>query len=212
MIEQIENLRERIMAEPEVYDPPTQHHELNDGGHAQKLALKNIDGDSQLYADLIALNAEFLRSIYDGDMPQVLIGMANSAIRIAHDTAMELGDDVVSTETAKDKKGRVVLPYASNLMIRQCEPEFVLLVEDVATTGKSTAHFARRFGYRFPNMRLEVANIWQRQPRLPYLERNHIPHYSMINYHLQVYRDEAVCRQDPDGYCARGIPLVPRGS
>ena len=63
----------------------TIHHELAGGGHGRKLALKEIPQESDFYRYLIETEAQTISELYD-PLPDVIIGMANSANRIARDT------------------------------------------------------------------------------------------------------------------------------
>ncbi len=198
------------MAEPSVLDPPTVHHEFAGHGHGRKLALKEIDEDSELYGFMIETEAEVIRELYD-PLPDVLIGMANSANRIARDVAPLLGDQVVVLETEKNRLGHVIPTYAARVALRNSiDPEFLLVIEDVGTTGKTVAKFAEKLSFWYTIPRLEAMFTWQRQPDLPVLDKRGIPYQAVINSPLKTYKDAKACRQDPDGYCANGVELIHR--
>lgn len=208
MSKNIEKLEQLIMEDRYVYDPPNVHHELAGGGHGRKLALKEIDESSNLYRLMINTEVEFIDDNYN-PLPDVVMGMANSANRIACDVAAEF-DNVVALKTQKDELNRVIPTYAASVALKKLKPSFILIIEDVGTTGKTVAKFADILETEFKIPKLEVLFTWQRQAELPLLDKRNIPHSAVIKHPLRTYKDKADCMSDPDGFCAQGVELIYR--
>lgn len=204
-----EKLEHLILAEPDLLDSPDVHHEFAGGGHGRKLSLKEIDDNSQLYKTLIEAEAETITNSYD-PLPEVLIGMANSANRIAKSTAQALGSGVLWLETEKNRYNHVVPTYASRLLLRSLKPDFALLIEDVGTTGKTVAKFIEKLEVHHNISKLEVLFTWQRQPSLITLNKRGIPYGSIINHPLKMFKTAKDCQTKPDGFCANGVKLIKR--
>jgi orotate phosphoribosyltransferase len=204
-----EILEQLILDEPGLLDPPNVHHEFAGGGHGRKLSLKEIDENSQLYKTLIEAEAETIATKYD-PLPDVLLGMANSANRIAKSTAQELGCGVLSLSTEKNKFNHVVPTYASRLILRKLEPNFALIIEDVGTTGKTVAKFIEKLEVRYKIPKIEALFTWQRQPELTILNKRNIAYDSLINHTLKTFKSAKECQTQLDGYCANGVELIER--
>ncbi len=203
----IERLERMIMAEPGVYDPPNVHHEFAGGGHGRKLSLIEIDQNSPTYILMIETEAETIKNLYY-PLPDVLVGMANSANRIASDTSKYLG--ITALETEKNELGNIVPTFLARLALKKIEPEFMLVIEDVGTTGSSVAKFINNLQSKYDVPSIEVLFTWLRQPELPILKRKNIPYSTVINHPLKTYSSAKECYEDPLGYCANGIQLISR--
>lgn len=195
------------MAEPGVLDPPNVHHEFAGGGHGRKLSLKEIDQNSPTYKFMIETEAETIEDLYY-PLPDVIVGMANSANRIAKDTAKFLG--VTAIETEKNDIGNVVPTFLARLALKQLEPEFLLVLEDVGTTGNTVAKFVSNLQSKYDVPRVEALFTWLRQPELPILQRKYIPYNAVIDHPLKTYPSAKECLKDPLGYCANGVRLIRR--
>ncbi|USN95296.1 MAG: phosphoribosyltransferase [Candidatus Nomurabacteria bacterium] len=209
MIERARILEQMIINEPGVMDGEDVHHELAGGGHGRKLALKEIPQESDTYRYLIETEAQTISELYD-PLPDVIIGMANSANRIARDTVGVLEADVELIDTEKNRFGHVVPTYAGRVLLRRLGPEFALVIEDVGTTGRTVAKFIEKLEIKYSIPRIEALFTWQRQPELTVLDRRGIAHNSIINTELKTYRSEKECKNDPDGYCYNNIQLLKR--
>ena len=81
------------------------------------------------------------------------------------------------------------------------KPKFVLIVEDVGTTGSfssSVAKLVKAAGAQ----RVEVLNTWQRSARLPRLEEENVPYRSIIKEEFPNYQPDA-CE-----FCKSGSKLA----
>ncbi len=209
MIERAQILEQMIIDEPGVMDGEDIHHELAGGGHGRKLSLKEIPQDSDTYNYLIETEAQAITELYD-PLPDAIIGMANSANRIARDTVNKLDSGIVHINTEKNHFGHVVPTYAGRVALRRLSPDFVIVVEDVGTTGRTVAKFIEKLVVKYSIPRIEALFTWQRQSELTVLDRRGITHNAIINTELKTYRSEKECQNDPEGYCYSQIPLVKR--
>lgn len=211
MIEGARELEQMIMAEPNVMDGEDVHHELAGGGHGRKLSLKEIPEESQTYNHLIKTEAGAITALYD-TLPNVIIGMANSANRIARDASEELDGSVEQVVTEKNRFGHVIPTYAGRVLLRRLKPDFALVVEDVGTTGRTVAKFIEKLEIKYSIPRIEVLFTWQRQPTLTILQRRRIAHNAIIDTELKTYYSAKECLEDKEGYCHNNIRLIKRES
>lgn len=199
---------------PGVYDqtdPPPVHNEFKDGGHGVKVDMEFIPPGSVLFNDLIIASAEKIKSTHE-QIPQVIIGIANGGNPWALALADKLG--VEGVETEKDENDHALMPYESRLAMRKIMPDEVLIADDQGTTGTSTLPVIEqvqlnKMRNRHPVKRISVFYIVQRQLALPKLDERKIPHDSLITLDIKTYKDARACETDPQGYCTRGIKLIP---
>lgn len=210
MIEGARELEQMIMAEPNVMDNEDVHHELAGGGHGRKLSLNNIPEDSQTYKHLIKTEAEAITALYD-TLPNVIIGMANSANRIARDVSEELNGSVEQVVTEKNSFGYVIPTYAGKVLLKSLNPDFALIV-DVGTTGGTVAKFVEKLAIKYSIPRVEVLFTWQRQPTLTILQNRGIAHNAIIDTELKTYYSAKECLEDREGYCHNNTRLIKRES
>ncbi len=209
MIERAGILEQMIINEPGVMDGEDVHHELAGGGHGRKLALKEIPQESDTYRYLIETEAQVVAELYD-PLPDVIAGVANSANRIARDIVDELGSSTIQMETEKNKLGQVVPTFAARVLLRKACPDFLLIVEDVGTTGGTVARFAEKLEFRYNIPQIKVLFTWQRQPDLPVLTRRKISYDAVIKSEVKTFKNAKECMSSPEGYCHNGIPLIKR--
>jgi hypoxanthine phosphoribosyltransferase len=208
MTEVTERLGEIILDYPNVYDPPNIHHEFKDGGHGRKLDLEALESNGRIYQGLIYCMARAIEERYN-PLPNVLIGLANGGSRFADDLAVEIDGEVESLGTKKEDSRSVFLTYSAHQYLKDNDPEFVLLIDDVGTTGKTIRPVVKEVKYNNKDRRVEAFFAWQRQPQLRYLDYADIVYDSLIKIFLPTYPSEDECRQG-EGYCARGVKLVRR--
>lgn len=200
----VAELMERVEGEPLVLDPNNIHHEFIDGGHGQKLDMGNIDTNSELFAFWMrTLNTAIEEKI--DTKPDMLVGVANGANRIAQCMAPMLGNDVEGMKTVKLPDKSLILAELTDVAVKHLKPDFVLICEDVTTTGSSSLQVVR--GLRSLGVeRVEVFSTWERKLYLPRFDEEDVVHHTVIKKQLKTYKDKEAC--EAKGYCAQGIELV----
>lgn len=209
LIRNIAEFRERILADPaEVLDPPDIHHQFASlVNHGRKLDMDKIETGTEFFGEWTTVYADWVNEVYRGRKPDALLGIANGANRLAIKMAPMLG--AVGLETIKINSKSVGLSENSRFAIEDSKPHFVLLVEDVGTTGGTTSTVIpelRELGVD----RIEVAHTWVRNPILKVLEEQRIPYGAMIHEPLPTFSEED-CRNLPEGFCHQGVKLIPHG-
>lgn len=204
----IRDFRERVLTDPVgVLDPEgVVHHEFVSGNHGRKLDFDKIETDTDFYIDWVSIYARTIRARYQDRMPDALVGIANGANRLSESVAHLLGKSVLGLTTVKMDAKTVRLDDAALEAIEAGGVRFVLTIEDVGTTGSTTAtaiDHLREVGVR----RIEAVTTWQRNPSLPKLDALRVPYSSMIPEPLPMFAPED-CISDPQGFCAQGVPLV----
>lgn len=211
----IADLRDRILTDPiEVLDPPTQHHQFASlVNHGRKLDMDRIPPGSDLYWQLAGTYSEWINETYSDRQPDILIGIANGANRLATTMSASVGaKGAKGLETYKKDSKTVGLTDVARFAIQSADtkPRFVLVVEDVGTTGGTTSTIIpelRELGIP----RIEVAHAWIRNTTLKVLDKALIPYGAVIHEPLPTFSQED-CRDLPNGFCNQGILLIPHGS
>lgn len=214
LTDNIAELERKFLEHPGVYNSH-EHTVFASGRHGIKIDLDEIPTESDLFNTWMDVQVQFIQETYD-PLPEVIIGTANGANRIAEAIAERI-DSVVALETQKDSEGTVVLPWVQARELRRLAVDSMLIVDDVGTTGSSVVplvKYIRNTAIRnWPNLSgndaLSVLYTWQRQPRLRHLTQNRIVHLAMIK-NFQPTFSPTECEEDPEGYCANNLPLVPR--
>ncbi len=209
----IDDFHQTVLTDPiGILDPPGKvHHEFADGHHGRKLDFEKITDDSDLYIPWVDLYARYIRARYRRSMPDAIVGVANGANRLSKDipsSFSDLGKKVLSLYTAKTNSGSIRVTDESIAILEAKRVRFALIVEDVSTTGSTSANVVdhlRELGKR----RIEIVSTWQRSTHLPYLEERQVRHGAMIYHPLPMFTPEE-CLTSPEGYCARGIALIAR--
>ncbi len=197
----LESLRERILTEG-VLDPEDMHHEFVSGMHGRKLDFDRIETASSLYEDWTDAFAEYIRTEYQ-QQPNALIGVANGANRLALSIAAKLKNGAVGLITEKDTP-KSAKPVDSSLdYLSSYKPDFVLVIEDVGTSGTSSASVCRAV-IEAGAKKVEVLNTWQRREQLEKLDEAGFSYQAMIKEVLPTYAPEAC------DYCANGVKLIER--
>lgn len=205
----VANLRDRILNDPiGVLDPPTQHHQFASlVKHGRKLDMDKISTGSEFFWQWVDTYAQWINEAYKGRTPDALVGIANGANRLATTMAASVG--AFGLETYKVNSKTVALTDVSRLALQQSGATFVLLIEDVGTTGGTTSTpipELREIGVG----RIEVAHTWIRSENLPALDSLRVP-YGAVNHEPLPTFDENDCRNLPEGFCNQGVLLIPHG-
>lgn len=193
-----------------VIDPEGVHHEFVGGDHGQKIDLDKIPDDSEEYEVLVDTTASFIRGEYDW-VPDIIVGVANGANRLALDVARKFNGKMLGLVTEKDKNDldRIRLSEMACRVIIGVQPEFVLVIEDVITTGWSALEPADDIRAMLPrDAQVEVLSIWQRLPVVSQLVASGIPHKTIISEPLTLYTPQEC---ETTGFCAKGWELIPKG-
>ncbi len=210
LIGRIEAFRDRVMTDPVgVLDPPTQHHEFVSGNHGRKLDFDKILTGSDFFKQWTNVYAQWISERYRNDLPDALIGVANGANRLSSSVAPFVVDTISGLLTDKVDKKTVKANSASRFIIQQLKPEFVLIIEDVGTTGSTTATLVEDL-QSLGVSRIEAVTTWQRNPNLEQLDKLGIMYSSMIPEALPMFKPEE-CRSNSEGFCNQGVLLIPHG-
>jgi hypoxanthine phosphoribosyltransferase len=201
----VDEFRDRVFTDPiGVLDPEDLHHEFVSGNHGRKLAFDKIEEGTDMFIHWMSVYARAVREMYPTRRPDVVVGIANGANRVARHVGSLIG--VQALETVKLNAKTVVLNDEALAYLDDNEVRFALITEDVGTTGNTSmtaANHLRELGVR----RIEVVNGWQRNPSLSVFEENRLPYQAVVNHPLPMFSAEA-CASDPAGYCAQGVDLI----
>lgn len=203
----IEQFKQRIYEDPiRVLDPEGQyHHEFVSGNHGLKLDFDKIKVGTDFYTNWVSIYASAIKALYPDRRPDALVGIANGANRLARDIASLLGGGVLALATQKIDGNIVRLDDKSIETTAEKQVSFALTVEDVGTTGSTTASAVgdlRRVGVEH----IESINFWQRSPTLPRLDEMGVTYSAIIKEVLPMYAPEACATE---GLCAQGVALIP---
>jgi len=190
----------------EVQDPFSVHHVLNGGMHGQKLHFDRILNDSLLFQQWIDITVAKIWDVYS-EPPEVIIGVANGANRLARPVAKKLGGRVIGLTSKKIDRSQVILPPESSRRVKARKPDVVLVLDDVGTTGKSAESVALS-ALDGGAKSVEVLVTWQRREKLERLVGAGITYHSVIYQPLPTYLPEEC---EAHGFCADGWELVPYG-
>ena len=191
-----ENLAERILELPEVYNPNGPHHECKDGGHGHKVDT-SVDKIHQRVG-----------------IPTLIISIANGGHPWADAIGEALGPETTVLRTEKNGHDQAVLNFAARCALRHARPDEIVLVDDLGTTGASVMpvykqiNFGSRLRHRIPTQ--AVFYIATRKSYLTHLKRNMVPYDSAVDLNLPTFRDEEQCLSRDDGLCRNGVELIKR--
>ena len=205
----VEAFRNRIVDCGFVLDPEGTHHEFNGGMHGQKLDFDNIDERGRLYSQWIEVTTSFIAEKFP-KLPEVIIGVANGTNRVALDTARSFDGDVIGLKSVKVREDskQLYIPTLAARIIAGIEPDLVVVIEDVGTTGGSSVQVAKK-ALDLGASAVEVVTTWKRREHLEKLDEANIPHHAIIDEPLPTYEPVA-CQRDEDGFCYRGWEFIPR--
>lgn len=179
-----------------VLDPEDCHHEFVSGLHGRKLDFDKIQTGSKLYDQWIDTYVSYITQQYDS-LPDVVIGVANGANRLAVSLAAQLGGGVVGLMSEKTADGAIIFNKSVVDYIQNVQPRFVLIVEDVGTTGGSSAKAAKA-AKDLGAIKVAVLNTWQRADTLDALQQEGISHAALITKILPAYSADS-CDLCKDG-------------
>ena len=195
--------RDRLLNDPiGVLDSEKVHHEFVRGQHGRKLDFDKILTGTEFFHQWMAVYGAWIAHMYNGDLPDIIVGEADGANRIAKPLAqIVLGDSELGLLTEKDHSdNRIVRPTEeAKQKIFDLKPDYVLVVDDAGTTGSTQAQTARElFDLGVP--RIEAVNTWQRSLELPELIAIGVKYRAMVHEPLPTY-EPGECRMLPQGYC-----------
>lgn len=212
MLRSAEEFKAAIIESGYVLDPEGIHHEFAQGDHGQKLHFDQIPTDSPLFEQWIEVLAESIFTEYPIEdhlrEDLVLVSVANGTNRVVPAlaesidarTRYALTEKVSPTEVSLTNQGRRIISS------RHC---FALIIEDVGTTGNTTAtavESARSAGAPV----VEALVTWQRKEKMTRLIGINAVHHAVIDSVLPTFSPQE-CRQNKkDGFCARGWELIER--
>lgn len=200
----VEAFRAELLAR-EIIDRPGTHHEFKSGKHGRKLDFDLIKTGSLLYREWVGVTVDHIKIRFD-KLPEIILGVANGTNRLSESVATGLGKNIIGLTTMKeeDAAGKpIYLPKHAREVIGNREPEHVLILEDVGTTGGSAAQAAAA-AISAGADHVSVLNTWQRQEQLPALDGLAVPYTAVI--------DEALATFPPDAcdFCNEEWTLIPR--
>jgi orotate phosphoribosyltransferase-like protein len=187
-----------------ILDPEGIHHEFRGGLHGQKLDFEKIDETGSLYDEWVVRTADFVRAEFRA-LPDAVIGVAEGTNRFAIDVARRLGEEVVGLVSKKNDSDKNILELSEPAQdyISSREPEFLVVLEDVGTTGSNSAQVADACLEAGADD-VAVVVTWQRWFVLDRLDEIGIPYKALIRERLPAYKPED-CH-----FCQQGWELVPR--
>lgn len=199
MKQYLEDLRSRILSEG-VLDGEDIHHEFVSGVHGRKIDMDKIETGSEFYQQWIDACVQYIRDTYEKP-PEMIIGVANGANRLALSIAAGLGDGVVGLITEKETSKSSKFHKTVEDFIAGHKPGFVLVVEDVGTAGTTSATACQK-ALDAGAQNVEVLNTWQRSETLAKLDEAGMKYRSMIHEPMPNYQP------DECEYCKSGVKLV----
>ncbi len=207
----LEAFRQDVVAE--VLDPEGVHHEFVSGMHGQKLDYDNLETHGPMYNRWVGVNVDFIRTdalTEDGELPGVIVGVANGTNRLALDVARQFDGSIIGLVSEKDPENskHLYLPETARLIIGVLEPELAIVLEDVGTTGSNSVQVAEA-SLEAGAKNVLVVVTHQRREQLERLDEAGIPHKAIILDPLPTFKPED-CATNPKGFCARGWEFIPR--
>jgi orotate phosphoribosyltransferase len=169
--------------------------------------MDRIEDGTDFFWQWVSTYASWIKETYDGDMPDALVGIANGANRLAMTMASTIG--AKGYETQKVNAKTVKLTDVARFAIMQSVPKFVLVTEDVGTTGGTTSTVIPEL-LGLGVERVEVAHTYIRTPTLAALDALGVKYGAVIHDPLETFSEED-CRNLPGGFCNQGVLLIPHG-
>lgn len=198
-MDKINELKKRVLSEG-ILDDETIHHEFVSGMHGRKLDFDKIPTGSELYRLWVDAYVDYIKANYP-EQPDVILGVANGANRLAVSIAAGLGGGTMGLMTEKETMKSSKFHPSVEDVIQGYKPKFLLIVEDVGTAGTTSLTAANK-ALEAGAQRVEVLNTWQRSDALTKLDEAGIAYKSMIVDPLPNYQP------DDCEYCKNGIELV----
>lgn len=206
MTTQVESFKDNLI-EAGVLDPVGIHHEFVSGMHGRKLDFDKIETGSDLYGEWVDVTTDFIAENYE-NTPGVILGVANGTNRLALDIGRRFEGLSYGAVSEKDEVNSKVLrlSQAAAGIIKLMKPSFVLVVEDVGTTGSNSVQVAK-YALDAGAQEVEVLTTWQRRPQLERLMEAGVPYRAIIDEALPTFSPEECVSS---GFCAEGSTLIPR--
>jgi len=196
-----------------VLDPKGVHHEFAQGGHGQKLDFDQIPTNSELFYLWIRTLAEAIFTHYPTEThPRedlVLVSVAKGTNQVVPVLAENVDVKTRFALTKKISSTAVALTFQGKRIIRSRPDTFALVIEDVGTTGNTTAtavESARSAGAS----RVEALVTWQRKAEMSRLIGIDAVHHAVIDTVLPTFSPEECRTNEEEGFCARGWKLIKR--
>lgn len=199
MKDYLKKLRSRILSEG-ILDGEDIHHEFVSGLHGRKLDFDKIETGSEFYLEWVSALVQFIREEYDSQ-PEVILGVANGANRLAVSVAAGLGNGTIGLMTEKETSKSSKLHKSVEDVIHGYKPKNLLVIEDVGTAGTTSASAAKK-ALEAGAQKVTVLNTWQRNQNLSKLDEAGVAYKSMILEPMPNYEPDA-CQ-----YCKDGVKLV----
>lgn len=200
MEEYLQKLRDRILSEG-VLDGEDIHHEFVSGVHGRKIDMDKIETGSEFYLQWMDACVKFIQDNYD-EQPDMVLGVANGANRMAVSIAAGLGGNTIGLMTEKETSKSSKLHKTVEDVISGYKPKRLLVVEDVGTAGTTSATAAQK-AKEAGAQKVTVLNTWQRNETLVKLDEAGFNYKAMILEPLPNYEPDAC------DYCANGSEFVP---
>ncbi|MHB1864626.1 MAG: phosphoribosyltransferase [Candidatus Saccharimonadales bacterium] len=165
------------------------YHEFESGVHGRKLDMEKLTRGSRDYQWFLELFHLVINEVYGDNLPDAVLGVANGGNNLAMDTSQMFNDKVRRVRgltTIKPRGDAIYIPSHSTEIIKRSRFGFVLVIEDVGTTGGSSAGVASQL-YDLDVPRVEVFNGWQRSEHLPVLESMGIVRTYILNVTKQFF-------------------------
>jgi hypothetical protein len=142
----------------------------------------------------------------------VILGVANGTNRVAHSLGLRFKtDDIEGFASTKSSKTDKILYLPPNVEehITRTQPELVVVIEDVGTTGSNSVQVAKA-ALRAGAEAVEVVTTWKRREHLERLDEANIPYRAIIDEPLPTL-DPEECKTNEAGFCYQGWDFIPRG-
>jgi orotate phosphoribosyltransferase len=196
----VEDFKKRVLSEG-ILDGEDIHHEFVSGVHGRKLDFDKIETGSDLYKEWVEVLVDFIKDSYD-QQPDVILGVANGANRLAVSVAAGLGNGTMGLMTEKETSKASKFHVCVEDVIRGYKPKFVLVIEDVGTAGTTSATASKK-ALEAGAQHVEVLNTWQRNEKLPRLDEVGVAYRSVILEPMPSYQP------DECEYCKNDVEFVP---
>ncbi|MDQ3158897.1 MAG: phosphoribosyltransferase [bacterium] len=207
--EDIDALRRRMLNSPEsIMDQETEaHHLFANGLHGLKVDCDMVEDNSDLYINMTSVYARAILDVYDYELPDVLIGVANGANRFAASIAPMIG--AVALATKKNTTSDVELSEEASETLEGMDDDlFGLVIEDVGTSGSTVWSLVDRLRGIDRFGRIEAFHLLQRSATLHFLDSNDVTYRSVV-FEPQTDYSKADC--EVSGFCSRDVPLLENG-
>lgn len=190
-----------------VIDEDIEHHEFSGGMHGTKIRAEQIKLNSPLGDEWIQLHAETIAERYR-PLPNMILGVAHGTNVAARLLAEELGHGVWDIHTVKKEGELPKLAPGTDGLIKDIDPELIVIFDDVLTEGTNTAPLAISL-LEAGAKRVVVEVTAQRLEHAVKLDEIGVAYNSLINVRqrLPTYTPEE-CEEF--GLCAKEIKLIPR--